>query len=101
MTGHYPLPDERCQIDLAWQASREQFLDNGCEPRPLDGRSVALISAFFVLTWGLTVWGGLAHLTPAITATTIVSFASLRFNGFDRAYQQYLQRRAEATVLVN
>jgi hypothetical protein len=100
MTGRYTLADTRTQVDMAWQQTREQFLDNGHEPRPLDERSVLLISAFFAITWGLSAWGGLTQLIPAITVATIVSFASLRFNSFDRAYQLYLQRRRAALVLV-
>ena len=88
------------RIDLAWQKEYQQFLDNGREPRPLDGRSLLFISAFFVVSWGLSAWQGLTQLTPALAATTIVSVASLRFNGFDRAYRQYLQKRAEVTALV-
>ena len=87
------------QIDLAWQKEYEQFLDLGREPRPVNGRSLMFISAFFVLSWGLSTWNGLAQLTPAIATTTIVSIASLRSNGFDRAYRQYLQQRAEVISL--
>lgn len=89
------------QIDLGWQEKYRQFLDNGREPSPLDGRSLMFISAFFVLSWGLSTWQGLAHLTPAIATTTIVSMASLRSNSFDRAYRQYLQKRKEAASLVS
>ena len=87
------------QIDLAWQKKYEQFLDRGREPCPVNGRSLMFISAFFVLSWGLSAWQGLAQLTPAIAATTIVSIASLRSNSFDRAYRQYLRQRAEAISL--
>ena len=100
MTSRYIIADTRCQVDIAWEKTREQFLDNGREPRPLDEQSVLLISAFFALTWGLSAWGGQAQLIPAISAATVVSFASLRFNSFDRAYQEYLQRRRVAFVLV-
>lgn len=100
MTGRYNIADARCQVDIAWVMTREQFLDNGREPGPLDERSVLLISAFFALTWGLSTWGGLAHLIPTISTATVVSFASLRFNNFDRAYQQYLQRRRVALMPV-
>ena len=89
------------QIDLAWREKYERFLDySGREPRPLDGRSLLFISAFFVLSWGLSTWQGLAQLTPAIATTTLVSIASLRFSNFDRAYRQYLQQRAEVTANV-
>jgi CHASE2 domain-containing sensor protein len=101
MTGRYPIADERRKVDLAWQRKREQFLENGNEPRPLDWKSVGLISGFFVVTWGLATWGGLAPLIPAISAATIVSFASLRFSSFERAYEEYRQARARATVLVS
>ena len=87
------------QIDLAWQKKYEQFLDMGREPRPINGRSLMFISAFFMLSWGLSAWQGLAQLTPAIATTTIVSIASLRSKSFDRAYRQYLQQRAEAISL--
>ena len=89
------------QIDLAWQKKYPQFLDNGREPRPLSGRSLLFISAFFVVSWGLSTWQGLAHLTPAIATTTIVSMASLRASSFGRAYQQYRKQRDEASALVN
>jgi hypothetical protein len=84
------------QLDLAWNKEYVKFLDlNGREPRPLDERSFTLISAFFVVTWGLATWQGLSQMIPAIACAAIVSFASLRFNGFDRAYQQYRERREE------
>ena len=84
------------QIDLAWSKKYEQFLDfNGREPRPIDERSLTVISAFFVVSWGLSTWQGLPHMVPAIATATIVSIAALRFQEFDRAYQQYCQRRAE------
>lgn len=89
------------QIDLAWQKKYRQFLDNGREPRPLNGRSLLFISAFFVVSWGLSTWSGLAHLSPAIATTTIVSIASLRSNSFDRAYRQYRKQRKEADALVS
>ena len=89
------------QLDLAWQKKYRQFLDNGREPRPLDARSLMFISVFFMVSWGLSTWQGLAHLTPAVATTTIVSIASLRSNGFDRAYRQYLQQREEAASLVS
>src|SRR5215510_12809633 len=42
------------QLDVAWNKEYVKFLDlNGREPRPLDERSIALISAFFVVSWGL------------------------------------------------
>jgi hypothetical protein len=84
------------QIDLAWQKNYVKFLDfNGREPRPLDQRSLTIISAFFVVSWGLSTWQGLTLMIPAIACATIVSLASLRFNEFDRAYQHYCRRRAE------
>ena len=89
------------QIDLAWQKKYPQFLDNGREPRPLSGRSLLFISAFFVVSWGLSTWQGLAHLTPPIATTAIVSMASLRSSSFGRAYRQYLEQRDEASALVN
>jgi hypothetical protein len=98
MTGHHPIAGTLCQIDLTWQKQREQFLDNGREPHPLDWRSLGLISAFFALSWGLAAWEGLGHLTPAIATATIVNFASLRVSSFNQAYEQYLQRRAEALL---
>jgi hypothetical protein len=89
------------QLDLAWRKEYEKFLDfNGREPRPIDKRSFTLISAFFVVSWGLVTWQGLSQMIPAIASAAIVSFASLRFNGFDRAYQQYRQRRAELNQAV-
>jgi len=89
------------QIDLAWQEKSGQFLDHGREPRPLNVRSLLLISAFFMVSWGLSTWQGLAHLSPAIATTTIVSIASLRASSFDRAYRQYLEQRNQASVLVS
>ena len=84
------------QIDLAWNRDYVKFLDlNGREPRPIDQWSFTLISAFFVVCWGLATWQGLSQMIPAIAIAAIVSFASLRFNGFDRAYRQYRRRRAE------
>src|SRR5258708_5133932 len=89
------------QIDLAWREKYERFLDySGREPRPIDGRSLVFIAAFFVLSWGLSTWQGLVQLTPAIATTTIVSIASLRFSNFDRAYRQYLEQRAQVTAHV-
>ena len=88
------------QIDLAWSRKYEEFLDfSGREPRAIDERSLAIISAFFVVSWGLVSWQGLPQMVPAIATITIVSFASLRFHEFDRAYQQYCQRRAEVMRL--
>jgi len=89
------------QIELAWQKEYPQFLDHGREPRPLNLRSLLFISAFFVVSWGLSTWQGLAHLTPPIATTAIVSMASLRASSFDRAYRQYLQQREEASSLVS
>jgi hypothetical protein len=84
------------QLDVAWNKEYVKFLDlNGREPRPIDERSIALISVFFVVSWGLATWQGFSQLIPAIACAAIVSFASLRFNGFQRAYQQYCQRRAQ------
>jgi hypothetical protein len=91
--------NELYQIDLAWQKEYERFLDLGREPRPVNERSLMLISAFFMLSWGLSTWNGLAQLTPAIATTTIVSIASIRSNSFDRAYRQYLRQRAEVISL--
>lgn len=91
---------ELCEIDLAWQKTREQYLDNGYEPRPLDGRSLIVVSSFFLLSWGFITWGEVARLTPAITATTVVGFASLRSRSFERVYQQYLQQRSVAGLRV-
>lgn len=88
------------QMDLAWQEKYQQFLDNGREPRPLSGRSLLFISAFFVVSWGLSTWQGLAHLTPPIATTAIVSMASLRSSSFGRAYRQYLEQRDAASALV-
>ena len=107
MTSQRPIADDHStcetsalnQIELAWQKRCRQFLDNGREPRPLDLRSLMFISAFFVVSWGLSTWNGLAQLTPAIATTTIVSIASIRSNGFDRAYRQYLRQRTEAISL--
>jgi hypothetical protein len=59
------------------------------------------ISAFFVVSWGLSTWQGLAHLNPAIATTTIVSIASLRASSFGRAYRQYRKQRDEASALVS
>ena len=110
MTSHRFIADDHStcqtsaglnQIDLAWQKKCRQFLDNGREPRPLNGRSLLFISAFFVVSWGLSTWQGLAHLSPAIATTTIVSMASLRSSSFDRAYRQYRQQRKEADALVS
>jgi len=89
------------QIELAWQKTYPQFLDHGREPRPLDLRSLMFISAFFVVSWGLSTWQGLANLSPAIATTTIVSIASLRSSSFDRAYRQYRKQREEASALVS
>jgi hypothetical protein len=84
------------QLDHAWNKEYVKFLDfRGREPRPIDERSFTLISAFFVVSWGFATWQGLSQMIPAIAIAAIVSFASLRFNGFDRAYQQYCRRRAE------
>jgi len=84
------------QIDLSWNKKYATFLDlNGREPRPIDERSFTFISAFFVVSWGVSTWQGMPHMIPAIATATIVSFATLRFNEFDRAYQQYCARRAE------
>jgi hypothetical protein len=98
MPVHQPIASTLCHIDLAWQSQREQFLDSGREPHPLDWQSLALVSAFFALSWGLASWQGMAHLTPAIATATIVNFASLRFSSFNQAYEQYLHRRAEAML---
>src|SRR3954467_644156 len=98
MTSRQLLADTCCQADIAWQKTCEQFLDNGREPCPLDWRSVLLISAFFALTWGLSTWTGRAQFIPAISAATIVSFASLRSSSFDRAYRQYLERRKQVRL---
>jgi hypothetical protein len=87
------------QIELDWQQRYPQFLDYGREPRPLNLRSLLFISAFFVVSWGLSTWQGLAHLSPAIATTTIVSIASLRASSFSRAYRQYLEQRDEAGAL--
>src|SRR5712671_6227591 len=68
MTSHRFIADDHStcqtsaglhQIDLAWQKKYPQFLDNGREPRPLSGRSLLFISAFFVVSWGLSTWQGL------------------------------------------
>jgi CHASE2 domain-containing sensor protein len=87
-------------IELSWCKKYGQFLDfNGREPQPINERSLALILGFFVLSWGLATWQGMVHLIPAITLTCIVSVASIRFHEFNRAYQQYYQRRAELMSL--
>jgi hypothetical protein len=87
-------------IETSWRKKYEQYLDfNGREPRPIDERSLAVIMLFFVLSWGASTWLGLVHLVPAISLTTIVSFASIRFSDFNRAYQQYSQRVAEVSSL--
>ncbi len=84
------------QIELSWCKKYGVFLDfNGREPQPINERSLALILAFFVLSWGLATWQGMVHLIPAISITCIVSFAAIRFREFNREYQQYSQRRAE------
>ena len=88
-------------IELSWRKRYEQFLDlNRREPQPINERSVGLILGFFVLSWGLATWQGMVHLIPAISLTCIVSFASIRFNGFHRAFQEYSQRRAEVAAMV-
>ena len=88
-------------IELSWRKRYEQFLDlNGREPRPIDERSVALILVFFVLSWGLVTWQGMVSLMPAISLTCIVTFASIRFSGFHRAFQEYSKRRAEVAAMV-
>ena len=89
------------QLDLSWNKTYRRFLDlNGREPRPIDKRSFTIISAFFLVSWGISTWQGLSQMIPAIASTTIVSLASLRFNEFDRAYRRYRQRRNELTRLV-
>lgn len=88
------------QMDLSWNKTYERFLDlNGREPRPIDQRSFAIVSAFFLVSWGVSTWQGFSQMIPAIASTTIVSLASLRFNEFERAYRQYRQRRNELTCL--
>lgn len=88
------------QLDLSWNTTYKRFLDfNGREPRPIDKRSFTIISAFFLVSWGVSTWQGLSQMIPAIASTTIVSLASLRFNEFDRAYRQYRQRQKELTRL--
>jgi hypothetical protein len=88
------------QLDLSWNESYKRFLDfSGREPRPVDKRSFTIISAFFLVSWGVSTWQGLSQMIPAIASTTIVSLASLRFNEFDRAYRRYRQRRIELTHL--
>src|SRR4051812_42259948 len=83
------------QIDRSWRKQYERYLDfSGREPRPIDKKSFIVISAFFLLSWGLSTWQGLLHLVPAISITTVVSFASLRCVNFNRAYRQYFQERA-------
>jgi hypothetical protein len=83
-------------LELAWSKKYVKFLDfSGREPQPINERSLALILAFFVLGWGLATWQGMVHLIPAVSITCIVSVASIRFHEFNRAYQQYSQRRAE------
>jgi hypothetical protein len=90
----------REQIELSWCKEYRQYLDfNGREPQPINERSLAVILAFFVLSWGLATWQGMLHLVPAISVTCIVSFTSIRFHEFNRAYQQYSQRRAELLAL--
>ena len=88
------------QLDLSWNKSYKRFLDfSGREPRPIDKRSFTIISAFFLVSWGVSTWQGLSQMIPAIASTTIVSLASLRFNEFDRAYRRYRQRQNELTCL--
>ena len=87
-------------VELSWCKEYRQFLDfNGREPQPINERSFALILAFFVLSWGLATWQGMVHLIPAISVTCIVSFASIRFRQFNRAYERYCRRRAELSTL--
>lgn len=86
------------RIDAGWREQYERFLDlSGREPRPIDGRSLFCVVTFFVLSWGLSSWHGLAQFTPAIATTAIVSIASVRFHSFDRAYREYLKQRAIVT----
>ena len=88
------------KIDIDWRRRYEEFLDiNGREPRAIDARSLAYVSAFFVVSWGLSTWQGVTQLTPLIATTAIVSVASLRFNEFERQYRQYRERRAEVAAL--
>ena len=87
-------------IERSWCKEYVKYLDiNGREPQPINERSCALILAFFVLSWGLATWQGMVHLIPAISVTCIVSFASIRFHQFNRAYEQYSRRRAELSTL--
>jgi len=87
-------------IERTWCKEYVKYLDfNGREPQPINERSFALILAFFVLSWGLATWQGMVHLIPAISVTCIVSFASIRFHQFNRAYEQYSRRRAELSTL--
>jgi hypothetical protein len=88
-------------IELSWSKEYRQFLDlNGREPQPINERSLAVILAFFVLSWGLATWQGMVQFIPAISLISIVSVASIRFHEFNRAFQQYSQRRAEISEML-